>query len=187
MGFKRRLAQEDYDDEDRADDTEFDTFSVRITQPMQYEIEESLIRALIKRGAFNGIEDGREETHGPIYIEDFELRDPSDQQDMLDHRQHVASAAFDGISELIESDMPRQTTHADGKELALVDRRALSAQHGVVHPFVAGTEPHVVYAGGLLSAGLLAAVLGGTLRLRRIRYSAVAATDLLDYSTRDFA
>merc|ERR1712217_944954 len=43
---------------------------------MHYELTDEFVRRLLERGAFNGIEDGREAEHGPVFIQDFELRDP---------------------------------------------------------------------------------------------------------------
>jgi len=61
---------------DDHDDTEFNQFTVRITQPMHFELNEDLLRTLLARGAFRGIQDGREDTHGPIEVEHVSLRDP---------------------------------------------------------------------------------------------------------------
>merc|ERR1712190_73214 len=55
------------------DNEEFDTFTVRIHQPLQYDLTPSLLRRLVSQGAFHGIEDGREDEYGPIFIKDFEL------------------------------------------------------------------------------------------------------------------
>merc|ERR1719401_1797672 len=61
---------------DDHDDTEFDQLTVRITQPMHYELTEDLLRTFLVRGAFRGIADGREDTLGPVEVVDVSLRDP---------------------------------------------------------------------------------------------------------------
>jgi hypothetical protein len=65
---------DDDDDEEDNDNTEFDTFTARIKEPIHFDITERLMRTLIHRNAFR-IEDGREAELGPIFIQDFELRD----------------------------------------------------------------------------------------------------------------
>lgn len=63
----------DGDTPDDVDDTEFDTFTVRITHPMRHDLSQEVLRDLLHRGAFNGISDGREDEHGPVFIKDFEM------------------------------------------------------------------------------------------------------------------
>lgn len=74
---QRRLQDslaEDDEEDDEIDGQEFDTFTVRIVKPMNYELTEELIQKFIDQGSLR-IEDGREDALGPIYIKDFELQD----------------------------------------------------------------------------------------------------------------
>mmetsp|Transcript_16060 Transcript_16060/g.43337 ORF Transcript_16060/g.43337 Transcript_16060/m.43337 type:complete len:156 (-) Transcript_16060:270-737(-) len=43
---------------------------------MDYELTEDLLRKIWMRGGFRGIADGNEETHGPVEITGFYLKDP---------------------------------------------------------------------------------------------------------------
>merc|ERR1712232_263604 len=56
---------------------EFNKFVVHITRPLQYQISAELMRDLLQVGSFNGVSDGREATHGQVFISGFELRDPA--------------------------------------------------------------------------------------------------------------
>lgn len=59
--------------------SESDVFNVRLTQALPYRLDEQLVGALLKRGAWRGIEDGRERELGPVFIQEFRLL-PSDEQ-----------------------------------------------------------------------------------------------------------
>lgn len=56
------------------EEDDFDTFSAEITEPMDYEITPEFLQTLLDRGAFHGLQDGRESTHGPVDIVGIELR-----------------------------------------------------------------------------------------------------------------
>jgi len=71
----RRLVDNSDESQPSSEADEFDTFTVHITRPMQYILNEELLRGLINMGAFHGMADGREKTHGPVFIEDFKLLD----------------------------------------------------------------------------------------------------------------
>lgn len=58
------------------EDVEFNTFTVTILQPMDYELTEHFLQAVLERGGFHGVSDGREGELGPVFIESFHLRDP---------------------------------------------------------------------------------------------------------------
>lgn len=191
----RRLADEavtDPDDE-AVDNTEFDTFRVRITKPIHYQIDEALMKGLIKKGAFR-IEDGREATHGPIFVKDFQLIHPEPS------RAKPAEAASDGDSQRAPPTPPvsEESGKANaGGAVALAaatgghaaDADAAEADGGDKHrpPFVARVPPEEVLgmaAGGVIGAMLLIAAVGRV--SRRTPYSAVASTDVQE-PPRDFA
>jgi len=66
---------------DVADDEDdgFDMFTLKITKPIQYILDNDLVVGLFKMGAFR-IEDGNEATHGPVIIQDFDLL-PSEEEE----------------------------------------------------------------------------------------------------------
>lgn len=73
---RKRLAEIDGPDSLDGEDVVFDQFTVTVVQPMDYELTEDFLRRHWMRGAFRGITDGRDHTHGPIEITDFYLKDP---------------------------------------------------------------------------------------------------------------
>mmetsp|Transcript_12886 Transcript_12886/g.28711 ORF Transcript_12886/g.28711 Transcript_12886/m.28711 type:complete len:1300 (+) Transcript_12886:61-3960(+) len=81
---------------DDHDDTEFNQFTVRITQPMHYELTEELLRTFLVRGAFRGISDGRENTHGPMEVVDVSLREPLAMEHMTRSAPPMPHAARGG-------------------------------------------------------------------------------------------
>lgn len=54
---------------------ELNQFRVQITKPMNYELDHKFVQGLVKMGAFRDLDDGREHTHGRVFIQDFELHD----------------------------------------------------------------------------------------------------------------
>lgn len=48
---------------------------VTITKPQIYHFDEKLIQKLVNQGSFDLLSDGREQTHGPVKISSFYLRD----------------------------------------------------------------------------------------------------------------
>jgi len=64
------IAGQPYEQEEQ----ESDRFSVRFTEPLPYKVDSDLIQALISRGAFRGIEDGREAELGTPVITGFALQ-----------------------------------------------------------------------------------------------------------------
>jgi len=198
---------EPVDDDELEDLTEYDTFKMRITKPIHYNIDKDLFQSLIDRGAFR-IKDGREDTHGPIFIQDFELIDPPHSQ---------AKAASGSHSNDVPPPPPQEKapaaagadTEERGHEATVggaahaavaVDDAAkgdapaapASGHDGRTErpPFIARVPPEEVLgmaAGGVLGAAVLAIAVSGASRLRRTHYSAVAATDLQEHHHRDFA
>lgn len=79
--------------EEEPEEGEFDTFTVQITTPMNYAFTEELLQRFLDNRVFL-IEDGREETHGPIFVQDFRLLEPEQPKEIS------------GLSELAE--LPRQ-------------------------------------------------------------------------------
>jgi hypothetical protein len=61
------IETEDDEPEDDTDE-EFDHFTVRLKEQPRYELSQELLRMLMSWGAFRGIQDGREGTHGPIEV-----------------------------------------------------------------------------------------------------------------------
>mmetsp|Transcript_108766 Transcript_108766/g.234168 ORF Transcript_108766/g.234168 Transcript_108766/m.234168 type:complete len:1435 (+) Transcript_108766:116-4420(+) len=53
---------------------EFNKFTVTVTKPMHYKLDEDVMRLFMLRNDIR-ISDGREETEGPIHIKDWELRE----------------------------------------------------------------------------------------------------------------
>lgn len=78
---KRKLAASGSDEgvlemvPEEREEGEFDSFYVRITEPMDYVLTEELIQRFIDHGNFL-IEDGQEESHGPLTIKSFQLHEP---------------------------------------------------------------------------------------------------------------
>merc|ERR1719362_2409161 len=63
-----RWVMETEDDEPEETDEEFDYFTVRLKEQPPYDLSQDLLQSLLRWGAFRGIQDGREETHGPIEV-----------------------------------------------------------------------------------------------------------------------
>lgn len=86
----------DDDKPEDVDDTEFDTFTVRITHPMRHDLTHEALRDLLHRGAFNGIQDGREDEHGTVFIKDFALLPSTEdaRNQKLGQDAPLASASF---------------------------------------------------------------------------------------------
>lgn len=76
MRNTRRLWALENNNEAEDDGIPYNAFTVEISEPMDYEISEQILKTLMHQGAFK-IEDGREDTHGPLQVEGFELHDMS--------------------------------------------------------------------------------------------------------------
>jgi len=98
----RWVVETDERDEEE-DGTEYDSFTVRIKEPIHYELTEGFLRTVLSRGGFRGISDGREAELGPVDIVDFELVDPEPPapQDLYTQAEQVgegrASAKLAGV------------------------------------------------------------------------------------------
>lgn len=79
---RRNLLEIDGPDSLDGEDVEYDTFTVTIVQPMEYELTRELLETFHRRDAFRGIEDGREDVHGPVEIESFHLVDPPTEEEL---------------------------------------------------------------------------------------------------------
>mmetsp|Transcript_103428 Transcript_103428/g.299231 ORF Transcript_103428/g.299231 Transcript_103428/m.299231 type:complete len:1454 (+) Transcript_103428:169-4530(+) len=58
------------------EDVEFNTFTVTILKPMDYELTEDVLRTIFQRNGFRGLADGREAELGPVFVEGAALREP---------------------------------------------------------------------------------------------------------------
>jgi len=72
-----RFEIEDSDGEDEeVEGAELDSFILRVTEPIHYELTDELLEKFRRQGAFRGISDGRERTHGPVEVASLKLRRP---------------------------------------------------------------------------------------------------------------
>lgn len=140
----------------------FNMFTVHITGPMNYDLTEDLVQRFIERGAFR-IEDGSEDTHGPIYIQSFELRDLPEQEafeapDLLRHtaagHQHREAAVREsvGLMELprvVAGALPARaltpkaagaSTVAAAAAVAVAAFAAVQVYRALVPPWIQGVQ-----------------------------------------------
>lgn len=155
---------------------EFDEFTVRIREPLPYDMTEGLLQDLLRKGAFKGLEDGREATHGPIYVRAVALLEPTPAA--APARAQTSASATAQASAWAEAAGRMQGTgraHAAGRPLgreALFELPAPTVK-AIGGPYAAVSAAALFGLSLLLAAGALAATA------RRRGYAPVRLLELL--------
>jgi len=99
------IETEDDEPEDFEDrEEEFDSFKIRLKERPPYELSQDLLHSLLRWGAFHGIQDGREGTHGPIEVlsADVEFAAP----EPVMQTKHEELFESDGSGAFVAAPMP---------------------------------------------------------------------------------